>query len=273
MLLGNKILVVDDEMNIRFFLEHLLKRDGYEVTAVDSGEAALTCLAVEEFDLALLDLMMPDVGGMDVLRVLHQHWPNTIVILLTAHASLETAVSALRQGAHDYLFKPCAAEPLRQSVRMGLLKRQQILQQQALLKQLEHNLASSLEKLRDTVSGEIPTTDSLPPASKQGKIETRFLQRGQLIMDLVQHVTTFDGKLVELSPIEFDLMMHLMSESPRIVSPQELVLQVQGYKIESWEASEVIRAHIYRIRQKIKTISKNADIIRTVRGVGYTIIE
>ena len=271
MTLSAKILVVDDEKNIRFFLERLLKQDGYEVVTVDSGEAALARIAVEEFDLALLDVMMPGVSGMDVLNVLHEQWPNTVVVLLTAHASLESAVSALRRGAHDYLFKPCEAEALRESVREGLLKRQQQLQQHALLERLEQNLVSSLEQLRGTVTEESATSSD--PASETTTTEERFLQKGTLIMDLVRHVVTVDGRLVELSPIEFDLVECLAREAPRVVSPQELVREVQGYESEAWEASEVIRAHIYRIRQKIKAASEGADVIRTVRGVGYTINE
>ncbi|MCP4415491.1 MAG: response regulator transcription factor [Chloroflexi bacterium] len=267
----NKILIVDDENNVRFFLERLLQLDGYEVTAVDSGEAAMSRIAVEEYDLALLDVMMPGLDGMEVLNALHEQWPHTIVIMLTAHASLETAVSALRQGAHDYLFKPCDADALRQSVREGLVKRQQKVQQHILLEQIEQNLVSSLDKLRSTATGGMLAPS--PSASEPEETEVRFLQRGGLIMDLVQRVVTVNGRLVELSPIESDLIAHLVRESPRIISPQELVLQVQGYESESWEASEVIRAHIYRIRQKIKAVSEQTDIIRTVRSVGYTITE
>ena len=102
-----KILVVDDEASIRFFLREVLERDGHIVTPVDSGEAALQYAQAENFDLALIDLRLPGMDGMQVLKTLRQTSPNTAIIVLTAHASLETAVEALRQGAHDYLFKPC----------------------------------------------------------------------------------------------------------------------------------------------------------------------
>jgi DNA-binding response OmpR family regulator len=120
-----RILVVDDEPGIRFFLEDTLTRDGYQVTAVETGEAAVRAIAVQEFDLALVDLKLTGMGGMEVLAYLRQQSPDTAVILLTAHASLDTAVQALRQGAHDYLFKPCKTVELRESVRTGLLRRQQ----------------------------------------------------------------------------------------------------------------------------------------------------
>ena len=123
MLQKPKILVVDDEAGIRLFLQDALEREGYQVVAVESGEKALALVAVQEFDLALLDIKMKGVGGLEVLAALRQHWPNTPVIMLTAYASLETAVEALRRGAHDYLFKPVAVDDLRQSVRAGLQKR------------------------------------------------------------------------------------------------------------------------------------------------------
>ena len=118
-----KILVVDDEMPIRYTMQKTLARDGYQVTAVESGEQALQHLATQEFDLALIDLRLKGMDGLELLAELRRKCPATTVIILTAHASLETAVQALRQGAHDYLFKPCATVELRESVRTGLLKR------------------------------------------------------------------------------------------------------------------------------------------------------
>ncbi|MEE8392054.1 MAG: response regulator [Anaerolineae bacterium] len=129
--LKETILVVDDEPGIRFFLEEIFTRDGYQVVAVDSGEAALERIAAQEFDLALIDLQMKGIGGIDVLTALHDQSPDTTAIVLTAHGSMETAVEALRQGAHDYLFKPCKADDLRESVRAGLLKRQRELEGRA----------------------------------------------------------------------------------------------------------------------------------------------
>ncbi len=101
------ILVIDDEDSICYFLERFLSREGYQVVAASSGEAALARLASTEFDVVLLDLKMKGVSGLDVLADLRQRWPATSIIILTAHASLESAVEALRHGAHDYLFKPC----------------------------------------------------------------------------------------------------------------------------------------------------------------------
>jgi len=266
-----RILVVDDEVGVRFFLEEVLTRDGHKVVAVESGEAALECIATQEFDLALIDLMMKGIGGMEVLAALRRQSPDTGAIVLTAHASLETAVEALRQGAHDYLFKPCKTVELRESVRTGLLKRQRELRQRDLLGQLERSLSSSLEEIRATVV-EQPVPP--PPAiAEPAAGQVRFLERGGLIVDFMRHVITLDGHLLELSPTEFDLLAHLVSEAPRVISPQELVREVQGYESEPWEARDIVRYHVYRVRRKIKASTGRTDVIRTVRGVGYTIGE
>lgn len=265
-----KILIVDDEANIRTSLEEMLARDGHQVVAVESGEAALELIsrATQEFDLALIDLKMKGVGGIEVLTALRQQLPGTVAIVLTAHASLETAVEALRQGAHDYLFKPCKPAELRDSIRKGLSHQQT--QQSDLLRQLEQ-MTDSLEHIRATIA-EQPDKPSLP-ISKPAERHRRFLQRGGLIVDLLRHVITLDGHLLDLSPTEFDVLIHLIQEAPRVVSPQELVREVQGYESEQWEASEIMRQHIYRIRQKIKGTTGRTDVVRTVRGVGYTIAE
>jgi DNA-binding response OmpR family regulator len=147
---------------------------------------------------------------------------------------------------------------------------------------LEQNLALSLEGLRATIT-EQPETLPPPPATQRVvtssladesvQEEGRFLERGELIVDLMRHVITLRGELLELSPTEFDLLAFLVSEAPRVVSPQELVREVQGYESQQWEASETVRYHVYRIRNKIKQATGSTGIIRTVRGVGYTIAE
>lgn len=275
-----RILVVDDEPSIRMFLQETLSNDGHQVISSSSGEEALEILEHQEFDLAMLDLMLGGINGMEVLARLRRRWPDTIVIILTAHGSLESAVEALRQGAHDYLFKPCKTVQLRESIRQGLLKRQRELRQRQLLRQLERHLADELDNIRATISGEQvlepapvvsppPIISSEPPQLEQD----RFLRRGGLIVDLSQHVITLDGQLLELSPTEFDLLSYLVSEAPRVLSAPELVREVQGYSSELWEARDMVRQHIYNLRQKIKEATGRIDVIRTVRGIGYTVNE
>jgi DNA-binding response OmpR family regulator len=275
-----KILVVDDEESIRFFLSELLERDGYTVTAADSGEVALRHIEQVEFDLALIDLKMRGISGTDVLKVLHAKAPDTVVIMLTGHGSLESAVEALRQGAHDYLFKPCKTIELRESIRVGLLNRRQKQKQRDMLRQLEQHLSTTLDGVRATIQevGAVPlkpaprvTAPAATFADQQSPEQKRFLQYGGLIVDLTRHVITMDARLLELSPTEFDVLAYLISEAPRVISPQELLREAQGYAAEVWEARDIVRYHIYRIRQKVKDATGRTDVIKTVRGVGYTV--
>ncbi|MCB0155061.1 MAG: response regulator transcription factor [Anaerolineae bacterium] len=278
MSLNGKILVVDDEASIRFAMEEALSHDGHQVVVAESGETALQKIDQHSFDLALIDLRLPGLGGMGVLAELRKRSPETVVIVLTAHASVETAVEALRHGAHDYLFKPCKTAELRESIQRGLQIRQKEKQQRNILHQLEQHLASSLQNLRATIVQDPPPAQ--PEPNETGEAEAaptddRFLRYGSLTVDFVRHIIALDESFLELSPTEFNLLTYLINEAPRVIPPQELVRKVQGYESEQWEASETVRYHIYRIRQKIKAVSKTADpnLIRTVRGVGYTISE
>lgn len=257
-----RILVVDDEEHIRTSLKELLTRDGYEVYVAESGETALKLIDAHQFDLALIDLKLGGIGGIEVLTTLRQKSPYTVAIVLTAHASLETAVAALRQGAHDYLFKPCKPSELRESIRRGLLGRQEQ-RRQDLLRQIDQ-IASNLEDIRAALLSQGASYQAVGT-------QQRFLQRGGVIVDLLGHVVTVDGQLLDLSPTEFEILALLIRRAPQVVSPQELIREVQGYESDQWEASEIIRQHIYRIRQRIKEATGRTDVVRTVRGVGYTV--
>jgi DNA-binding response OmpR family regulator len=256
-----KILVVDDEPGVLFSLKAILTREGYEVVAVDSGEAALEQIAAQEFDLALIDLKLKGMDGIGVMTRLREKWPRTIAIILTAHGTMETAVTALRHGAHDYLFKPCRTVELRESVRAGLLKRQQTA-----------GPPVPGAPPADSGAGQpaAPPPEN-PPAGEDTAGATRFLQRAGLIIDIARHLVTLDGQLLELSPTEFDILTYLASEAPRVVPAQELVREVQGYASEPWEARDIVRFHIHRVRQKILTATGRTNVIHTVRGVGYAL--
>ncbi|HEX2981524.1 MAG TPA: response regulator transcription factor [Anaerolineaceae bacterium] len=266
-----KILVVDDEENIRFFLEETLLKDGYQVTTAENGEAALRLSDLQEYDLALIDLRMPGMSGIDLMSALHQRSPDIVVIVLTAYASLDTAVEALRQGAHDYLFKPCKSAGIRESVHNGLLKHQQGTRQKALLSRLEQELRNDLEEIRAAVQS--PPISTQQPQLKPEPEEGPCLRWKDLMIDLSRHTVTINRQNLDLSPTEYDLLVCLVSEAPKVVSSQRLVRKVQGYESQPWEAGRIVRYHIYRIRQKAKKITGRDDLVRTIRGVGYTLSE
>ena len=264
------VLVVDDQPGVRFFLEEVLSEDGYVVVAASSGEEALEHIATQRFDAAVIDLIMKEVDGIEVLTALKRRAPDAAAIVLTAHGSLETAVEALRRGAHDYLLKPCKTSQLRETLRAALTKSRRDERRLAVIAELERLLTKSLQELRTTgdASPDVSRT-SLAEAEREPE---RFLQRGDLTVDFARHLVTLDGQELRLSPTEFGVLAHLAKEAPRVVSPEEVACEVQGDD-EPWEAADTVRYHIYRIRHKIQERTGRSDIIHTVRGVGYTMGE
>ncbi|MBI9084527.1 MAG: sigma-54-dependent Fis family transcriptional regulator [Desulfobacterales bacterium] len=114
------ILVVDDELSMRELLDVLLTREGYQVSLAENGKKALEVLAIERFDLLLCDIRLGDLTGLDVLRAAKQRHPGTVVIMISAYASTETAVEAMNAGAYDYLPKPFDNAELKQAIAEAL---------------------------------------------------------------------------------------------------------------------------------------------------------
>ena len=118
-----KILVVDDEQGLREVLSIMLKRTGYAVTSVADGEEAVELLSKEIFDLVITDLRMPKVNGMEVLKAAESASPETVVLVITAFATADSAVEAMKQGAYDYLTKPFQVDEVQLIIRNALEKR------------------------------------------------------------------------------------------------------------------------------------------------------
>jgi signal transduction histidine kinase len=120
---SSKILVVDDEQSVATTIKAILQLDGNEVTAVTSGTEALAQLREHEFDVVLTDLRLDDLDGIEILRETQKLWPDTVSIMLTGYASLESAVTALRSGAYDYLIKPSDVDELRATIGRAIERR------------------------------------------------------------------------------------------------------------------------------------------------------
>jgi DNA-binding NtrC family response regulator len=118
-----KILVIDDEPIIRTSSKRTLVPEGYEVRLADSGRAGIDILENESFDLILLDLKMPDMGGIEVLKVIMERWPGTMVIIVTGYSSVDTAVEALRLGAFNHIEKPFTPDSLLAAVKEAFAKK------------------------------------------------------------------------------------------------------------------------------------------------------
>ncbi len=122
-----RALIVDDEDSIRFLLQETLQRVGHIVTTASSGEEALQKLQDGEFDVILLDLMLGGrVDGQRVLEAVRWRWPATVVIIITGHASLESAVEAIQEGVDGYLVKPVDPEDVRKAIEEVFYRRQQL---------------------------------------------------------------------------------------------------------------------------------------------------
>lgn len=249
------ILVVDDEPVIRDSLREILEAEGYFVDCVENGETALEALKQRSYDLMFLDIRLPGMSGIEVLQYGGQISPDTKIILLTAHGTLETAMDALRHGAHDYILKPASSRSILGSVTRALASIAERQQKKLILEQLE----KSLRKLKDAEGIHFSIVHDTPTLTvDEGTIfdySRREIWRGNL--------------QVFLTPTEAKLLKVLIENRGRVISHRELVLLVQGYEVNEWEAPEVLRPLISRLRRKLGKFPKGSKWIVNVRGSGY----
>ena len=142
---SERILVVDDEETVRITLAAVLAQKGYRVETAGSGGDALVAIHATDFDLILTDLRLDDFDGLRLLARVRERWPQTVTIMLTGYASLDSAVEALRQGAYDYLCKPCPADELLATVARGLERRRLSVQLQRRVRDLEVAIETARE--------------------------------------------------------------------------------------------------------------------------------
>lgn len=251
----SRILVVDDEALVRDSLVEILRLEGYDVDAVGSGEAALGAAQRENFDLLLLDLKMPGMDGIEVMRAITKTSPDTKIILLTGHGSMESVIEALRQGAHDYILKPAPSSEILSSVSRGLARRAEQQHRRLLLEQLD----SSIQRLKD-----VEGMESAPVVDQQ----TISLEKG-VVIDLTRREVWRGNQRVSLTPTEGKLMKVLLENRGRVLTHRELVLLVQGYETTDWEAPEVLRPLVSRLRRKLSVFPNGEKWIENVRGTGY----
>jgi DNA-binding response OmpR family regulator len=250
-----RVLIVDDELPVRLTVREILRRAGYKAIAVASGEEALELVQSQPVDLALVDLVMPGIGGIELMRRLQEAAPDVVLIVLTARGSMETAIEALRLGAHDYLTKPCDDRLLIRCIETGLSKRREELHH----RQLIGNLSAAALELAGETAAPAPT----PAASADDTIHL-----GDLTVNVANHTATLAGSVLDLTPTEFDLLVILARNAGHALSHSELVHTIRGYQAEEWEAKEIARYHVHGLRTKLG----DADYVKTVRGVGYRLV-
>lgn len=250
-----RILIADDEASIRLVLEHALKHEGYIVNTAVHGADALKKLAETRYDLLLLDLHMEPIDGMEVLNAARERDPDLAVIILTAYSSVDSAVTSLRLGVFDYLFKPSTPDTIRQRVQAGLHHRRQALHQRRLLSQVE-----TLRRTLDDLSAD---EEFSPPPEP----DRRFIRSAKLVIDNHHRQAILDGELLDLTTTEFDLLVCLVQAAPKPLSPRQLVNCAMGYDVEEVEARDIMKWHIHRLRRKIEPDPPR--YIKTVRHKGY----
>lgn len=258
------ILIIDDEPSLRHTLARILQRANFEVTTAASGQEGLALLGQHAFDLVYLDIRMPDMSGMEVLKRIHATQPDLPVVLFTAQPDLNSALEALRQGAADYLLKPLQPGEMIQ-------RTESILAQQARerrKRQIRVQIESLEAELRSLENAEV----SQPPASSPENEADRFLTRGKITLDLLARRLTFDGQTINLPPTTFDYLLVLLRHAPNVVDYRTLVTEAQGYEVEFREAQELVKWHIHQIRQAIEPDERSPRYLINVRGTGYRFV-
>jgi DNA-binding response OmpR family regulator len=266
--MGN-ILVIDDEEGLRHTLGRVLRQAGYEVTTAGEGNEALRLVNsgyenASPFDVVYLDIRLPGMDGLQVLKEIRQRDAHLPVILLTAFGSLSTALEALRLGATDYLLKPIDPEVLVARTRV-------LLDEQALEKrrrEMREQIEALQAELRVLEAGRQPQAqpDSLPAP------EDRFLKRGPLILDLQARRATFREAVLALPPAAFDYLVVLARHAPGIIPYQTLVNEAQGYHADVLEARELSKYHVHAIRQALEANPARPQVVLNVRGTGYRLV-
>lgn len=232
------ILVVDDEPAIVAVVRERLKREGFTVRAVASGEEALVHLDASPADLVVLDVMLPGIDGFEVLRRLRGTGNAVPVIMLTARDEDVDKIVGLEMGADDYLIKPFNPRELSARVR-ALLRRQ-----------------AELEALKSQIAHAHP--------EEEGNQE-------ELHFDHPRRQAWFRGQLLDLRPREYDLLHFLARNRGQVFSRESLLSHVWGQ--EAYIDERTVDVHVRRLREKLSAVAPDVQVILTEWGVGYRLAE
>jgi DNA-binding response OmpR family regulator len=205
----------------------------------------------------LLDLQLGDTDGIEILREIKSLWPATEVILLTAHGSINSAISALRHGAFDYLLKPAQIQDIRERVERGLEQRRTSQQRGELLQRISES-ARALGIIESGGAG--PT---LAPTNSD-RIEV-----GPLVLDLRRHGATLGNQMLSLTRTEFSLLTALAQQPDTALSYGALSEAVYGRAQPEDEARALLRPHIARLRHKIESTGMGGVALVSIRSMGY----
>jgi len=231
-----RLLVVEDEADLCRSLEYALKASGYDVRVAERGDKALRLLGEFAPDLVLLDVMLPDMSGLDICRRIRQMPAETraSVIILSARVDESDRVAGFEAGADDYVVKPFNVRELVLRIEARLKTRNNL---------IEHSTKERPEK-------------------------AELLKVGNLAVDERAHRAFVDGREVHVSALEMRLILHLMRAPGRMCTRRELLTEVWGYHPEV--SSRTVDTHVKRLRDKL---GEGADVLQTVRGIGFRLAD
>ncbi len=229
--MAQTILVVEDEDTLRETLAYQLEQDGYRVVTAADGGAALSVFRQAKPDLVLLDLMLPELSGMEVARILRRE-SDVPILMLTARGSEIDKVVGLEVGADDYVTKPFSLRELQARIR-------------ALLRRRDPAGAGTAEQPAELVSV------------------------GRAQIDLAGHRLLCDGEARPIKPKAFDLLAFLIRNAGQVFSREQLLERVWGYDYAG--ETRTVDVHVHWLRAEIEPDPKRPEVIETVRGVGYVL--
>ena len=217
-----KILVVEDDRKVAGFIEQGLREEGYAVDVAPDGDEATMLAHVYEYDMLVLDVMLPKKTGLQVAAELRREGRKTPILMLTARDATEDVVRGLDAGADDYLTKPFKFDELLARVR-ALVRR-------------------------------------------GGASRTELLRYGPVELDRLKHKVKVDGKRLDLTPKEFQLLEHFMLRPEDVIRRTELLEKVWDLHFDP--ESNVVDVHVGNLRRKLREAA-GVDLVQTVRGVGF----
>ncbi|GAB1158310.1 two-component system response regulator YkoG [Paenibacillus illinoisensis] len=245
--MNEAVLVIEDEPKIARLLELELQYEGYQVGKAGSGTEGLEMYHGGQWDLILLDIMLPGLSGIEVLRRIRARDALVPILMLTAKDSVEDKVSGLDLGANDYITKPFRIEELLARVRAAL--------------RLSTAAASSSGVIRHA---------NQDTTSHMSEEDTGWLTAAGLKLNEGTREVSRDGIPIELTPREFDLLVYLLQNQRQVLSRDQIVQAVWGY--DYYGDTNVVDVYIRYVRKKIDN-GFTPPLIHTVRGVGYVLKE
>ncbi len=230
------LLIAEDQADIRELLALNLRQAGYDVTAVADGAAALAAQLDQPRDLLVLDLMMPGLDGLEVCKALRARGSAAPILMLTAKSTELDRVLGLELGADDYLTKPFSLPELLARVK-ALLRRSEL--------------------VRRAQAQPAPAGD--------------LLRNGELRISPAKREVSLRGQSLDLTALEFDLLLHFARHPGQVFSRGQLLDSVWGYSHDGYE--HTVTSHINRLRAKMERDPMRPEYILTLRGAGYKMRE